>query len=167
MAEKQEIFSSGLKYTGIFNLGDFYKWAYDWLADETELDLAEKKYKEKINGDAKELEIEWDGKRKVTDYFQFQIKVSFRILGLIKIELNEGGRKVKANKGQVEMKVKGTLIRDYDGKFEKTATRKFMRSIYEKWVIPSRIEEFEEKLIGDCDEFLSQAKAFLDLEGKR
>ena len=42
-----------------------------------------------------------------------------------------------------------------------------MRGVYEKWVIPSRIEQFEEKLISDCDEFLSQAKAYLDLEGKR
>ena len=71
------------------------------------------------------------------------------------------------NNGLVEMKVKGSLIRDYDGKFEKTASRKFMRSIYEKWVIPSRINQFEEKLVSDCDEYLAQAKAFLDLEGKR
>ena len=55
----------------------------------------------------------------------------------------------------------------YEGKFEKGAFRKFLRSIYEKWVIPARIEQYEEKLIGDCDEYLAQAKAFLALEGKR
>ena len=71
------------------------------------------------------------------------------------------------NNGSVEIKIKGTLIRDYEGKFETTSTKKFMRSIYEKWVIPSRLNEFEEKIIGDSDEFLSQAKAFLDLEGKK
>jgi len=42
-----------------------------------------------------------------------------------------------------------------------------MRGIYEKWIIPSRINEFESKIIGDCDEFLSQAKGFLDIEGKK
>jgi isocitrate dehydrogenase len=71
------------------------------------------------------------------------------------------------NKGSVEVSVKGNLLRDYKGKFEKTASQKFMRSIYEKWVIYSRIKEYEGKLIEDCNEFLAQAKAFLDLEGKR
>lgn len=167
MPEKDTIFSSKLKHAGIFKFSDFYRFLYDWLIDETELDLIEKKYKEKITGDSKELEIEWEGTRKVTDYFKFSVKVEFRIIGLMNIEINQGGQKVKTNKGDVEIKVKGTLVRDYEGKFEKTGTRKFMRSVYEKWVIPSRIDQFEEKLISDCDEFLSQAKAFLALEGKR
>ena len=74
---------------------------------------------------------------------------------------------MKSNKGGVEIKIKGDLIRDYQGKFEINAFQKFLRSIYEKWVIPSRIEEYEGKLAGDCDEFLAQAKAYLDLEGKK
>ena len=31
----------------------------------------------------------------------------------------------------------------------------------------SRIDAMEDKLAGGCDEFLGQAKAYLDLEGKR
>ena len=69
--------------------------------------------------------------------------------------------------GEIEIKVSGILVRDYQGKFEKDATRKFLRGIYEKWVIPARIEHYEDKIIGQCDEFLSQAKAYLDLEGKK
>ena len=61
----------------------------------------------------------------------------------------------------------GVLVRDYNGKFETTAFKKFLRSIYEKWVIASSIEHYEDKIIGACDEFLSQTKAYLDLEGKR
>lgn len=167
MAEKDQIFSSKMKYDGIVSFKDFYRFCYDWLKEETELDVAEKKYSEKLKGDSKDIDIEWVGVRKVTDYFKFQIKVVFRILGLKDLEITQGGVKAKTNKGSVEIKVTGTLIRDYDSKFEVTAHKKFLRSIYEKWVIPSRIEQFEEKLISDCDEFLSQAKAYLDLEGKR
>jgi len=65
------------------------------------------------------------------------------------------------------LSIKGTLVRDYDGKFETTAFRKFLRAIYEKWVIASRITEYEDKIAGACDEFLEQAKAYLDLEGKK
>ena len=87
--------------------------------------------------------------------------------GIKEVELNQGGIKVKTNQGSIEIEIKGTLVRDYDGKFETTAFKKFLRSIYEKWVIPARIEEYESKVSGYCDDFLNQAKAYLDLEGKK
>jgi len=167
MAEKDQIFSSKIKYEGIVSFKDFYRFCYDWLKEETELVVAETKYAEKLKGDSKDIDIEWIGTRKVTDYFKFQIKAVFRILGLKEVETTQGGAKIKTNQGSVEIKLTGTLIRDYDSKFEVTAHKKFLRNIYEKWVIPSRIEQFEDKLISDCDEFLSQSKAYLDLEGKR
>ena len=167
MPEKDTIFSSKIKYDGIFLFKNFYKFCYDWLVEETGLDIAEHKYSEKLTGNSKNIDIEWAGERKVTDYFKFEIKVVFQIINLTEVELNQNNAKIKTNKGSVNLSVKGNLIRDYDGKFEKDAFRKFLRSIYEKWVITSRIDQMEEKLIGDCDEFLSQAKAYLDLEGKK
>jgi hypothetical protein len=168
MAEKDTIFSSKMKYSGILSFRDFYKFCYDWLKEETRMDpLTEEKYEEKIEADAKKLSIEWVGERELTDYFRFDIKVEFRITNLKKVEVVQGGRKVSMDDGSVEIKLKGILVRDYDAKFESTASKKFMRSVYEKWVIPSRISEFEGKIASDCDEFLGQAKAYLDLEGKR
>lgn len=167
MAEKNTVFSSKMKYAGIFSFSDFYQFCYDWLIEEIGLDVSEDKYEEKLAGDSKNIVVEWTGLKKITDYFQYEIKVAFKITGLQKVEMTQGNAKISTNKGTVEIKIKGTLIRDYEGKFEKDAFKKFLRGIYEKWVISTRIDEFEEKLAGDCDEFLSQAKAWLDLEGKR
>jgi hypothetical protein len=167
MAEKEDIFSSKIKYEGLFDFKEFYKFCYQWLVEEMQLDVFEDKYAEKISGDSKGIKIEWTGVRKITDYFKYSVKVNFEILNLTSVEVTQGGKKTKMNNGSVEVKVKGTLIRDYEGKFERTARQKFMRSIYEKWVISSRVEQFETKLISDCNEFLAQAKAFLDLEGKK
>lgn len=167
MSESETIFSSKVKYNGIFPFSDFYRFCYDYLTDELGLDISEEGYSEKLSGDSKNIDIKWTGIRKVTDYFQFKIKISFRILGLTNVEMVQNGVKIKSNKGGAEIKIKGNLVRDYQGKFEINAFQKFLRSIYEKWVIPSRIEEYEGKLAGDCDEFLAQAKAFLDLEGKK
>ena len=163
MVEKDKIFSSKVKYEGVMDFKEFYKFCYQWLVEEAGLDVVENKYAEKISGDSKNIKVEWAGTKKVTDYFKFQIEVKFEILNLTTVEIS----KSKMNKGSVEVSVKGNLLRDYEGKFEKTASQKFMRSIYEKWVIYSRIKEYEGKLIDDCNEFLAQAKAFLDLEGKR
>ncbi len=167
MPEEDTIFSSKIKYTGVFSFKDFYIFCNDWLTTETDLLMSETKYKEKISGDSKKIDVEWTGFRKFTDYFRFNIKIVFQLLGLTDVEIQEGNTKVKANKGSVEVKVKGVLTKDYDGKFDRTAIKTFLRSVYEKWVIPSRVEEFEEKVIEKCDEFLNQAKAYLDLEGKK
>jgi len=167
MAEKDTLFSSKIKYNGIVDFPEFYKFCYNWLVDEVGLLVAEEKYAEKISGDSKNIDIAWSGSKKITDYFKEEVKITFQIIGLTKIEIVKDGKKIKTNNGSVEVKVKGVLVRDYEGKFETTPSKKFMRSIYEKWVIPSRLNEFEGKIIGDCDEFLSQAKAFLDLEGKK
>ncbi|MBU2562164.1 MAG: hypothetical protein KKF68_00700 [Nanoarchaeota archaeon] len=167
MAEKDTLFSSKIKNTGIFTFKDFYIFCYGWLADELGLDISEEKYQEGLSGDSKTIEVKWVCERKVTDYFKFQIKVEFIVRGLTNVEIMKENQKISTNKGSVEVKLKGILIKDYQGKFEKNALSKFLRSIYEKWVITSRIDQLEEKLIRDCDEFLSQAKAYLDLEGKR
>ncbi len=165
--EKDKIFSSNISSKGIFSFLNSYKFCYDWLTEETGLVISEGKYAETLKGNVKDIDIEWLGTRKVTDYFKFEIKVAFKITDLTEVEIEQGGAKIKMNQGKIKITVTGTLVKDYDGKFEKDAFRKFLRSIYEKWVIQSRINQFEDKLFEDCDEFLSQTKAYLALEGKR
>ncbi len=167
MAEKEDVFSSKIKFDGLLDFSGFYKFCYDWLSEERGFGLSETAYKEKIKGDSKDIDIEWKGSSKATDYFRFDIKVEFQVIGMKDVEVVKDGTKIKMNKGGVQVKIKGTLVRDYNGKFETTPTQKFMRSVYEKWIIPSRIDQYEGKIVGMCDEFLSQAKAFLDLTGKR
>lgn len=167
MAEKDKIFSSKIKYGGIFPFSEFYKFCYDFLSEDLGFDIVEDKYAEKLSGDSKNIDIEWTGGRGVTDYFKFEVKVSFKIVGLTNIEIDRGGVKEKSNKGSIEVGISGTIIRDPKGKFEATPFNKFLRGIYEKWVITNRISEYEGKLAGACNEFLSQTKAYLDLEGKR
>lgn len=167
MAEKDTVFSSKIKYGGIFSFSEFYKFCYGWLTEEMGFSISEDKYVEKLSGDSKDVEFEWSGSKKFTDYFKFSIAVKFKISGLTNVELVQDGKKIKTNKGSVEIGVKGILIRDYEGKFEATPFQKVLRGIYEKWIISSKIDDYRGKVFGDCDEFLQQAKSFLDLEGKR
>ena len=167
MAEKETIFSSTIKYNGIFSFKDFYKFCYEWITEEMDMEISENKYEEKITGDSKNIVVEWAGEKKLTDYFRFDIKINFELMGLKNVEVAVGGTKVTTNNGSAKISVKGILVRDYEGKFEMSAFNKFLRSIYEKWVIVARIKEYEDKIAGACDEFLSQTKAYLDLEGKR
>lgn len=167
MPEKETIFSSKIKSSGIFSFKDFYKFCYDWLKEETGLDVQETKYVEKIEGPTKKIEVKWQCERKMTDYFKFEAGVEMKIDGLKEVEISEGSAKIKTNQGSVEVSIKGTIVKDYDGKFETTAFKKFLRTIYERWVIPSSIDEYKTKISEDCDKFLNQTKAYLDLEGRK
>lgn len=167
MAEKEKIFSSSMKYRGILKFSDFYKFCHRWLTEETGLKIEEKKYKEKLAGDTKEIEVVWEGEDKYTDYFKLTSKIEFKIKDLKEVQINENGKNVKTNQGEYELKITGTLVRDYEGKFDRTPLQKFIRGIYEKWIINTQVKQYKDKITGDCDEFLNQAKSYIDLEGKK
>jgi len=167
MAEKDKIFSSSMKYDGIFSFKDFYKFCYEWLTEQTQMDVGENEYSEKLAGDSKNIDVVWGGQKKLTDYFRFDAVIKFKITNLKEVEITQGNNKVKSNKGGIKLSASGTLVRDYDGKFERSAFKKFLRGIYEKWVIPSRLEQMEDKISGALNEFLEQGKSYLDLEGRK
>lgn len=168
MSEKDQLFSTSIKYAGFFVFKDFYQFCYDWLNEQTGIgNLTEVAYSEKIVSDAKNIDIEWKGSKKITDYFRGVYNVKFKILGMKDAEAQRGDVKIAGNKGEIKVSVKGVLEKDWQGKFEESGFQKFIRSIYEKWVIPQRVDQMEDVIIGDCDQFISEAKAFLSLEGQK
>lgn len=166
MAEKDKVFAGKLKQKGIFDFKDLYSFTYDWLAGE-DYKVTEKVYSEEITGDSKKIEIEWLCKRKISDYFQFVIKVNWMVLGLKNVEVQREGKKLKMNSGQVEIKMGGVLVKDYEHKWEDQAFWKFLRGIYDRYIIKSRVDDYEDRLKDEVEEFIAQTKAFLVIEGKR
>lgn len=63
MVEEETVFSSKVSYNGIFSFKDFYKFCYDWLTEETGLEISEGKYSEKLSEDVKNIDIEWTGEK--------------------------------------------------------------------------------------------------------
>ncbi len=166
MSEKDTIFSGKIKQAGLFSFKDLYSFMFEWL-EEDGYNVIEKGYSEKIAGDSKDIEIKWEAKKKVSDYFRFVIKLDWRILGMKSIEAQKGDKKVKTNTGVLEIKFTGTLEKDYDGQWETNAFMKFLRGIYDRYIIRSRIQDYEGKLFGETQELIDQCKAFLVLETKR
>ena len=165
MVERDIVFTGKIKQKGIFDYPEFYRFCYEWLIDKGYW-LVEKVYSEKINPDGKEVEIEWEATRKISDYFKFLLKINWRIIGMTDVEVEKNGKKIRMNKGYPEIKVAATLIKDYEHRWEGNAFLKFLRGLYDKYIIRGRIEHYEEKIYEEGDEFLAQAKAFLALEGK-
>jgi len=166
MSEKDKVFSSKVQdKKAIFDLGSVYDFCFTWLNDENYI-VMEDKYSEKIKPNGKELEIIWTAKKKVSDYFRFILKIRWFIIGLKDVEVEKNGNKVKMNKGDFEITVKGVLERDYEHSWEQNQFYKSLRKMYNRFIVRGRIDQYEEKLYGEADDFLAEVKAFLALEAK-
>ena len=166
MAEKDKLIVTKVKHKGIFDFKEVYTFLHDWFTDESYI-LVEKNYKETVaaNGE-KELEIEWESWKKVSDYFKHTIKLQMRVLKMKDVEVEVDGEKKGMNSGQFEGKFTAILEKDYENRWENNPFFKFLRTLYDRYLIPARIDQYEEKVISDTNEVISQLKAFLSLTGR-
>ncbi len=165
MAEKSEVFNQVLKSKGFWNFTELYNFCFNWLVDEG-YNVKEKEYVEKIGGAGKEINITWEAAKKVTDYFKNEVNVSWHILGMKDAEIEREGRKESTNKGEVKITIKGNLVRDQEDRWETKPFWKFMRGTYEKYVIRTTIDEYEDRLEGKMKSYVGDVKAFLQVEGR-
>jgi len=164
MPEKSRVFKQTLVQKGIFNFKDLYDLCRDWLSQEG-YDVYETKYKEKITAGGKEVQIEWTAKKKVSDYFRNIIGMQWLILGMNETEAEIEGKKVKTDKGELKIVFTADLEKDYEQKWEDQPAWKFLRGVYDKYVIRTTAEEYEDRLAEKVAEFVAEVKAFLSLKG--
>ena len=164
MVESTSVAKLKIKQRATFDMGELYKVMFRWFS-RNNYDFQEKEYLEKAMGDgsSKQLEIAWFGRRKISDYFRFDIKVRFLIIGLESAEIEVGDIKRKTNKGDLEMRFEANLMHDYEGKYEGNPLTKFFKDLYNKFIIKSRIDEYETQLHEEVYELVDEIKSFLNL----
>ena len=166
MAEKEKVVEEKIKYDGTLDFKEAYSFLYTLFSDWG-YGLVEKEYVEKAKPDSKDLEVKWEGKKKVDDYFKYTVKIEWRILGLKNIEVMKDGKKEKAQSGSLEIKFVGILEKDYEDKWSGTPFLKFLRGVYDKFVIKQLKNQYEDTLRDEVKDALNQMKAFFSLEAKR
>jgi hypothetical protein len=164
MSERDKICDGKINHDGIFDYKEVYRFMYTWLTD-FDYFVEEKTYTEKAKPEGKEVEIHWIARRKISDYFRFVLKVDWNIFGMTTVEIVKDNIKIKANKGRIEIKVTAFLEKDYENRWENTAFLRFLRGVYDNFIIRQRIEDYEDKVAEELDELVAQTKAFLALEG--
>ncbi|MEK6927287.1 MAG: hypothetical protein AABX11_02540 [Nanoarchaeota archaeon] len=166
MPEKDVLIKEKLEHVGLFDYGEFYAYAYNWFKNEN-YSIVENKYTEKAGGSSRDIEFEWTAGSKLSDYFKSEINFKIVVDGMSDVEVEIDGKKKKMNKGRVRMEFKGVLHRDIAGKYESTGFYMFLRGIYNKYVIPNRVDVMEDKVKDDTRDFKEKLKAFLEMSGKR
>jgi len=163
MAQKKQVIKEKFKHTGYWKYKEVYDMLYHWFKEHN-YNVKEDLYNEKIIASGKEVIINWKGEKKITDYFKFQIKADWHILHMKDVEVEVEGKKVKTNNGEVEIIFKGELIKDYEKRWEDKPMWKFLRGVYERYIVRATVDEYEDDLEDDVREIIGDLKAFLKLE---
>ncbi len=164
-ADKNKVCSGlKLKWKGIFDFDDLYQKMKFWLdfygfGDENS-SFKEEKYVQRLKGDSKQIEIRWKGEKIINDYFSYVITITFFALGLKDIKVEEDGKQIGKNTGEIEMRFSAHLVTNRQGKWKKDG---LMKKIYESYIIKDRIEQNTIDLYEMTYNFRDEIKAMLDL----
>lgn len=166
MAEKDLVLKEKLEHSGVFEFPALYSFAHSFFK-EGGYGVNEDKYSEKVNNGKRDIEIEWKITKDISDYFKEEYKVKIEIGEMTEVEVEVDTQRKKMNKGKLKIEISGNLIKDKDNKWETSSFNRFIRDVYNKYVVPSRINERSGKVADNVRDFLEQMKKFLELSGKR
>lgn len=165
MVEKDVLIVEKMATSGIFDFSGFYSYAHSWFINENYA-VYELRYSEKVSGNSRDIIIEWVAIKRYSDYFKFEIGLEFKIKDLNDVEVEIDGKKKKSNKGNIDIEIKGVLVKDPDSRWDLSPFSRFMRDVYNKYIVPSRIDQVKDLLIADAKKFKEETKAYFDLVGK-
>jgi hypothetical protein len=151
-----------IKQGGVFNFDELYKALFRWF-EAYGYSFHEDEYKEIQSEKGKQLEILWTSERIFDPYVKFVIETNFFITGLVDVEVEQEGIKVKTNKATIEFRISAYLVKDYKQEFEKNNLLKNLRIIWDKILFRKRMEQYEDILYEEANNYMDEIKAFLNL----
>ena len=166
MVEKELVTKEKVENSGLFNFSSLYSYLYNWL-DNKKYVVAEKEYIESVSGNARTVFFKWEAKRIISYYFKSEFEVEVTITNLVEVEVEVDGERKKMNKGRMVMEVKSIIVRDPEGKWDASPLYRFLRDIYNKYIIPGRVDNVKMDIAAEAIALKEDAKAFLEITGKR
>ncbi|MEA3378139.1 MAG: hypothetical protein U9Q69_00715 [Nanoarchaeota archaeon] len=151
-----------IKHNGLFDFDAILKAIPVWYSKHN-YNAMQKAHSQKKKGAGGYLEATWVGEREVTDYVKFVIKVDIWLRDYIDVAIEEKGETRKMNKGNLEITFNSVIEKDYQGIFisKREVEYKFIREMYEKYVIKKKLQNFETKLLNETQDLIRHIQKFL------
>ncbi len=145
-----------LKYKDIFDMKEFYSALFYWLKEygwqdgegSVSQERFETLYSEKVTGDVMEHWIRWriNKQPEGTSRMHYYLDINFHTLALGKAEIIRNGKKIKANKGEVEVVMHAFIEKKYLEELENDNILKHFKNIFSKRVYKKEFEAREKEL---------------------
>lgn len=140
-----------------FDMNELYKLGRSWF-DKHRYDFYEKEYiSSQKEEDVKNASIKWEADRKVDDYVKFHIESRIKFKNLREVE----GKKKILSSGEVSVSTEAFLELDYDGDWDKGFMARFVRGVYDKFIISGKIEKDKAGLDKETLDFFNEVRTFL------
>lgn len=156
---------SNIRFKGVFDYDGLMQLVYDWM-DRRKFKIIEKIYKHKGGAAGWEFERELEGTRKVTDYIKYVITVAIHTWDTKEVEVIKDGKKMKLNKGRLEIKMNIGIELDYAGRWESSEAMEKVRNFFHSYIIKKEIAfKHADPLYYGMLALHTSIKKFLAMEG--
>ena len=169
-----------VKYRDVFSLRNLYIMLHELLLEEgwrgpdgdpdhadIETLYSENVYQKGIHVGGKELWFWWRASKflegKYSSYLINKLDVDAHVVYLQSVEVVHQGKKITAQRGEIEIFFRARIESDYKGEWEKHKFLKYMKPIYEKRIIHAEIEKREKELWRDAYRIHAKIKQYLQL----
>jgi len=169
-----------IKFKDVFDCNKLFERMKDWLLDHGWYAVTydggkdskrpegfETLYleKDKFGGVREELWVLWR-LQKIADesaYFKYHLDIDFHFLGIKPVEIIHEGRKIKTDKGEVEITVNALIERDYNQFFKKHPILKLFGKAVAKKLLKKDFEDKKLDLYREAYNFQAWLKQWFKL----
>lgn len=107
-----------IRYSGVFNYEQLYLAIHGWLKDHYY--QVKEVYKHKTTPSGADIELNYKGERKESEFIKFHIDVDAKFWGLTDTEVVKDGKKQKLNKARLLIIINFKVTLDYQSHFDKS-----------------------------------------------
>ena len=147
-----------IEQEAVFNFADLYKLMKSWF-DFHRYDFYEREHVDISQEEAKSDFLKWEAERKVDDYVKFHIEMRIKLINVKEVHLKES----MGVQGGINIKFESFLEKDYEDNWEKNFFIKFVRGLYDHFLLRDRFARYGNELKDETYDIFNQVKAFLRL----
>jgi hypothetical protein len=151
-----------LNYEGLFNAKEYYRLVDKFMAEKN-YNKREVLNTEKVESSGKFIDLEVEPYKKVSDYAKIVIRVRSKMFNVKEVEVEKDGHKLRLNQGKINILIDGILQTDYENRWTNRPFWIFLRTIYDKFIYKTYIDQFDNEVMRDVNQLHTQLKAFFNL----
>ena len=166
-----------IKYRDVFHLKQFYKTMYEWLRDKEWKDLDENVpnhfetlYLERVDQyNNREYWIWWRlwkfPEEHSNTFFRYRLNIDIHCVYIQDVEIMHEGKKIRCNKGEIEIKILSFLEFDYTGAWSKNKMLAYFRELLQAHILHHTIDDTKKRLYRETYFLQGAIKKYLQLKG--
>jgi hypothetical protein len=164
MAERRPVVTSvKLKYSGLFNCKDLWKFIEDWFKDQGFADRVEVYHDEKVTKTHKDIDIKYMPYRKMSDYVKIEQRLLIKVFNLVNKTVVKDGHNIKLGQGDIDITFDGYINTDYEGRWENTPNSFFIRTIIDKFIFRTYTGKYEAIIKEQIQSLKHEIESFLNM----